>query len=159
MIFSPNSTNLQINPNNHFLQGMGGCSHFPQPGRPCSKRSMVVSTRRGTADAWYTVTASGWELSFRFGKSNVLGVGCPRSESIVAKGASRCDIRKILGFFDPLPPCPHLDLIYTIKFKQPPLLRTLFNDPPPPSDADVISGGPNPIINFPTKNSLPERIT
>ena len=26
-------------------------------------------------------------------------------------------------------PCPHLELIYTIKFRQPPLLRPLFHDP------------------------------
>ena len=42
--------------------------------------------------------------------------------------------------FCPLPPCPHLDLIYTINFNQPPLLRPLFHDPPPPSDADIIYG-------------------
>ena len=35
----------------------------------------------------------------------------------------------ILGNFQtPSPPCPHLDLIYTIKFMQPPLLRPLFHD-------------------------------
>ena len=30
------------------------------------------------------------------------------------------------------PPCPHLDLICTIKFAQLPLLRLLFQDPTPP---------------------------
>ena len=30
------------------------------------------------------------------------------------KGASRYDVRKICGFFDLLPPRPHLDLIYSI---------------------------------------------
>ena len=30
---------------------------------------------------------------------------------------------KFLDFFEPLPPCPHLDLIYNIKFLQPHLLR------------------------------------
>ena len=32
------------------------------------------------------------------------------------------------------------DLIFSMKFSQPPLLRPLFNDPPPPSDADIIYG-------------------
>ena len=32
-------------------------------------------------------------------------------------------------FHDPLPPCPHLELIYTIKFTQPPLLNPLLHDP------------------------------
>ena len=31
--------------------------------------------------------------------------------------------------FIPLPPCPHLGLIYTINFVQPPLHRPLFHDP------------------------------
>ena len=37
------------------------------------------------------------------------------------------------AIFDPLlsPPCPHLGLISTIKFTQPPLLRPLFHDPLP----------------------------
>ena len=34
-------------------------------------------------------------------------------------------------FFDPLPPRPHLELIYTTKFKQPPLLRRISHDPRP----------------------------
>ena len=34
--------------------------------------------------------------------------------------------------FWPPPPCPHLDLIYTMKFMQPPLLRPLIHDPFPP---------------------------
>ena len=33
-----------------------------------------------------------------------------------------------------------MDLIYTIKFTQPPILCQLFHDPPPPSEADIISG-------------------
>ena len=36
------------------------------------------------------------------------------------------------------PPCPHLDLIYTIKFTKPPVLCPLFHDPP--SDVDIIPG-------------------
>ena len=38
-----------------------------------------------------------------------------------------------------------LELIYTIEFTHPPLLRPLFHDPPPPSNADVISGSPQTI--------------
>ena len=45
---------------------------------------------------------------------------------------------KILIFY-PLPPFPLLDLIYTIKFKQPPLLH-LLSMTSSPSDADIISG-------------------
>ena len=57
------------------------------------------------------------------------------------QGASINDNRKIFGFFDPLPTCLHLELIYAIKFTQPSLLRLLFHDTPSPSDADIISGG------------------
>ena len=45
------------------------------------------------------------------------------------KGASIYDIRKILDF---LTPCPHLDLIYTIKFMLPPFPGLIFHDPPLP---------------------------
>ena len=34
-------------------------------------------------------------------------------------------IYEILGFFNPSPPCPHLGLIYSTKFTQPPLLHLL----------------------------------
>ena len=54
------------------------------------------------------------------------------------KGASINDICKIFGFLDQLPPGPHLEIICSIEFMQLPLLRPL--DPPPPSDADIISG-------------------
>ena len=68
-----------------------------------------------------------------------LGRRRPRAHKCT-KGASGYDFRK----FSPSSPCPHLDLIYKIKFKQPPLLRPrpLFNDPPPPSDADILFGCP-----------------
>ena len=46
------------------------------------------------------------------------------------KEAFRYDVDKIFGFFDLLPPCPHLVLTYTLKFTQPPLLHLLFHDPP-----------------------------
>ena len=32
-------------------------------------------------------------------------------------------------------------MIYSIELMQPPLLRPIFHDPPPPSDADITSGG------------------
>ena len=38
---------------------------------------------------------------------------------------------KLSDFLTPFPPCPHLDLIYTIEFTQPLLLRPLLHDPPP----------------------------
>ena len=47
------------------------------------------------------------------------------------KGASIDDIRKMCGFFDPLPPCLHLQLIWGIKFTPHPLLCPLLLDPPP----------------------------
>ena len=43
-----------------------------------------------------------------------------------ALGAFINDVNKNFGSFDPLSPCPHLELIYTIKFMQPPLLRPIF---------------------------------
>ena len=39
---------------------------------------------------------------------------------------------KISKFLTPFHPCPHLNLIYSIKFTQPPLLHLLFHDHPPP---------------------------
>ena len=57
---------------------------------------------------------------------------------LISKGAARYDVRKIFGLFDHLTPRPNLELIYSIKFMQPPFLRTLFHDPLPPSDADII---------------------
>ena len=47
------------------------------------------------------------------------------------QGASRYDVRKHFGYFDSLPPCPHLDLIYTKKFTQPPM-RTSYLEAPLP---------------------------
>ena len=49
----------------------------------------------------------------------------------LAYGSSLNDVHKNFGFFDILPPCPHLDLIYALKFTQPPFLRPHFHDPPP----------------------------
>ena len=46
------------------------------------------------------------------------------------QGASINDILKIFGFFTP--PCQHLELICSMKFTQPPLLRPLFHEPSPP---------------------------
>ena len=47
---------------------------------------------------------------------------------------------KFSAFLTPSLLCPHLDLIYAMKFTQPPLLCPLFHDHPPPSNADIISG-------------------
>ena len=47
----------------------------------------------------------------------------------LAEIASKYVVRKMFGFFfNPLPPCTQLDLIYTIKFAEPPLLCPLFQD-------------------------------
>ena len=62
-----------------------------------------------------------------------------RHRGLPVEGASINDICKFVRFFDPLPPYPHLDLIYSIKFTQHPFLQLLFHDPPPPSNADIIS--------------------
>ena len=61
-----------------------------------------------------------------------VGKGDLRKMRIFGRGASRYDVGKFFGYFDPLPPCPHLDLICSIKFTYPPLLRLLFHNPPPP---------------------------
>ena len=44
---------------------------------------------------------------------------------LCAKGASIFDVRKLFWILDTLPLCPHLGLIYSTKFKQPPLLHLL----------------------------------
>ena len=51
-----------------------------------------------------------------------------------------------LWIFRPPPPCPHLYLIYAIKFMQSPSLCPLFHDIPLPFDADSISGNSPTII-------------
>ena len=51
----------------------------------------------------------------------VIPLHCPPNS---AWGPSIYDVRRILGFFAP-PPCPHLGLIYSTKFTQPPLLHLL----------------------------------
>ena len=58
---------------------------------------------------------------------------------IWVRGASRYDVSIIFGFFTPSSPCQRLELINTIKFTQPLLLCPLFQDTPPPFDADFIS--------------------
>ena len=42
------------------------------------------------------------------------GITLINNISQACKGAARYDGRKICGFFDPLSPCPHLDLIYKL---------------------------------------------
>ena len=49
-----------------------------------------------------------------------------------AKGPYIKDVRKIFGFFDPLPPCPHFGQIYSAKITQPPLSCLLLGYFPPP---------------------------
>ena len=46
-------------------------------------------------------------------------------------GATNNNVHKIVGFFDPLPPCLHLELFYTIKFMQPPFYVRFFMSPSP----------------------------
>ena len=53
-----------------------------------------------------------------------------RHRGLPVEGASINDICKFVRFFDPLPPYPHLELICSIKFMQPPLLHLLINKPP-----------------------------
>ena len=53
------------------------------------------------------------------------------------KGPSIYDVRKILGFFDP--PGPHLGLIYSTKFTQPPLAYYIFKWANPPSPSEQTS--------------------
>ena len=49
-----------------------------------------------------------------------------------SSGSSINDVSKIFRFL-PIPPCLYLELIYAIKFTQPPLLHPLFHDTPPPT--------------------------
>ena len=70
----------------------------------------------------------------------------------LGKGLCRCDFRNILRLLDPLPPCPHLMLIYIycIASIQPPLLNRLFGYTPPPS-AGVICTCLDFVSRFPKK--------
>ena len=54
---------------------------------------------------------------------NLLARG--EADDTADKEASIYDVRKIVGILDPPPPCPHLGLIYSTKFMQPPLLHLL----------------------------------
>ena len=57
------------------------------------------------------------------------------------KGLRLMTSTKFSNFLCPSPSCPQMELIYTTKSTQSPLLCALFHDPPsPPSDADIISG-------------------
>ena len=49
---------------------------------------------------------------------------------------------KFLDFLTPSLPCPHLGLIYSTKFTQPPLQHLLLGQPPSPLPADVVYGCP-----------------
>ena len=58
----------------------------------------------------------------------------PRQERpTLPRGAFINDVLKFLGFFDPLPPCPHLDLIYTINSRSLPSYVCFSMTPLPPS--------------------------
>ena len=51
------------------------------------------------------------------------------------------EVCKIFGFFDPLPRCPHLELICTKNSRILPY-NVRFSMTPSPSDANIISGCP-----------------
>ena len=53
---------------------------------------------------------------------------------------------KFSGIWTP-PPCPHLGLIYSTKFMQPPLLHLIWANPPPLS-ADVVYGCPLVLVLY-----------
>ena len=59
---------------------------------------------------------------------------------IASKRASINDGHEMLVLFCPPPPLD--ELICGMKFTQPHSISLLFNDPSPPSDADIISGDP-----------------
>ena len=86
--------------------------------RVCRMLRPRIATRRESARFGRRIKPSMKETS-------VMGVGgnIRSSSSVVPlfKGASINDIRNIFRFFDPLSPCPHLELICSIKFTQPPL--------------------------------------
>ena len=69
------------------------------------------------------------------------------------KGASINDIRKIFGFFDPLPSCPHLELIYTTKFTHLSLLYCFSMTPLPLRWGHHIWTLPNHVVLGHTKTS------
>ena len=56
---------------------------------------------------------------------------------VITKGTSIYDINKISGFFDPLPLVCIQQLIYSMKFTQPSLVRLFFWHPLPPPGADI----------------------
>ena len=65
-----------------------------------------------------------------------------------ALGASINDVLIILGFLDPFPLCPHLELICTLGSTQP-----LFHDSSPLSDEDIISGSSITMPNLPQSST------
>ena len=122
------------------VMNSGSCNLYPFPFFVCTQRARphirptgCLSLKIISAYIWVTLPPLSRNPS-----------GC----KIYFKGASRYDIRKIFRFFEPLLPCLHLDLICTIKFTLSPLLRPLFHDSPPPSDADIISRS-SLIVNHP----------
>ena len=93
--------------------------------------------------------------------------GLPTDYLFCSWGASINDIRNIFGFFDPLPPCPHLELINPLKITEPPYyvrvrfsmnlsplppVRTSYLDSPLVLATDAISSLSKGIIRVaPTK--------
>ena len=61
--------------------------------------------------------------------SGIITRGGRGRHAFSSEGASMNYVRKILGPFDPLLTCPHLELIYTTKFTQNTLPLHLFYDP------------------------------
>ena len=59
----------------------------------------------------------------------------PPRRPLNRKGASIKYVRKIFGFLDPLPPCPHFVRLFVCKIGR-------FLDPLPPIRADVLNGNP-----------------
>ena len=59
---------------------------------------------------------------------------------------------KFWDFLTPFPPCPHLGLIYSTKFTQPPLLHLLLGKPP--LSVDVIYGCPLKVLTLDLEKHL-----
>ena len=58
------------------------------------------------------------------------GTGSAPTAAVLASLRELADMSgKFLAFLTPSHPCPHLDVIYSMKFTRTPLLRPLFHDP------------------------------
>ena len=63
--------------------------------------------------------------------------------------------RKIFGVLDPLPPCPQLGFIYSIKFTQPPFVCLLLSQPHPPPNKRPLWMVPNSNYDGGWKSFMP----